>query len=61
VKNRIFLKLYVAALLIIVACTLTMAVLLHHAWVGMLRGQIETSLRQKTLMFASRVAEAPPA
>ena len=52
---------YVAALLIIVACTLTMAVLLHHAWVGMLRGQIETSLRQKTLMFASRVAEAPPA
>ncbi len=60
-KNRIFLKLYVAALLIIVACTLTMAVLLHHAWVGMLRGQIETSLRQKTLMFASRVAEAPPA
>ena len=60
-KNRIFLKLYVAALLIIVACTLTMAVLLHHAWVGMLRGQIETSLRQKTLMFAARVAEAPPA
>ena len=60
-KNRIFLKLYLAALLIIVACALTMAVLLHHAWVGMLRGQIETSLRQKTLMFASRVAETPPA
>ncbi len=59
-KNRIFLKLYVAALLIIVACTLTMAVLLRHAWVGMLHDQIETSLRQKTLMFASRVAEAPP-
>ncbi|MGA3053228.1 MAG: ATP-binding protein [Candidatus Korobacteraceae bacterium] len=60
-KNRIFLKLYLAALLIIVACTLTMAVLLRHAWVGMLRGEIETSLRQKTLMFASRVAGAPPA
>ncbi len=59
-KNRIFLKLYLAALLIIVACTLTMAVLLRHAWVGMLHDQIETSLRQKTLMFASRVAEAPP-
>ena len=59
-KNRIFLKLYLAALLIIVACTLTMAVLLRHAWVGMLRGEIETSLRQKTLMFAGRVALAPP-
>jgi two-component system phosphate regulon sensor histidine kinase PhoR len=61
VKSRIFLKLYFAALLVIVACTLTMAVLVRHAWVGMLRGEIETSLRQKTLMFASRVEEAPPA
>ena len=52
---------YFAALLVIVACTLTMAVLVRHAWVGMLRGEIETSLRQKTLMFASRVEEAPPA
>ena len=60
-KSRIFLKLYLAALLVIVACTLTMAVLVRHAWVGMLRGEIETSLRQKTLMFASRVEEAPPA
>jgi two-component system phosphate regulon sensor histidine kinase PhoR len=61
VKSRIFLKLYLAALLVIVACVLTMAVLVRHAWIGMLRGQIETSLRQKTLMFASRVQEAPPA
>jgi two-component system phosphate regulon sensor histidine kinase PhoR len=60
VKSRIFLKLYLAALLIIVACTLTMAVLVRHAWVGMLRGEIESSLRQKTVMFASRVALAPP-
>ena len=60
-KSRIFLKLYFAALLVIVACTLTMAVLVRHAWVGMLRGEIETSLRQKTLMFAFRVAEAPAA
>ena len=37
-----------------------MAVLIRHAWEGMLRSEIETSLRQKTLMFASRVAEAPP-
>jgi two-component system, OmpR family, phosphate regulon sensor histidine kinase PhoR len=61
VKSRIFLKLYLAALLVIAACTLTMAVLVRHAWVGMLRGEVETSLRQKTLMFASRVEEAPPA
>jgi two-component system, OmpR family, phosphate regulon sensor histidine kinase PhoR len=61
VKSRIFLKLYLAALLVIVACILTMAVLVRLAWVGMLRGQIETSLRQETLMFASRVQEAPPA
>ncbi len=59
-KSRIFLKLYLAALLVIVACTLTMAVLVRHAWVGMLRGEIETSLRQKTLMFASRVAGSSP-
>ncbi len=60
-KRRIFLKLYLAALVIIVACVLTMAMLVRHAWVGMLRSEIETSLRQKTLMFASRVEEAPPA
>ncbi len=60
-KSRIFLKLYLAALLVIAACTFTMAVLIRHAWVGMLRSEIETSLRQKTLMFASRVEEAPPA
>ena len=60
-KSRIFLKLYLAAVLVIGAGTLTMAVLVRHAWVGMLRSEIETSLRQKTLMFASRVEEAPPA
>ena len=60
-KSRIFLKLYIAALLIIVASTLTMAVLVRHAWIGMLRGEIETSLRQKTLMVASRIEGAPPA
>ncbi len=59
-KSRIFLKLYLAALLVIVACTLTMAVLVRHAWMDMLRSEIETSLRQKTLMFASRVQETPP-
>jgi len=61
VRSRIFLKLFFAALLIIAACTLTLYVLIEHTWEGMLRSQIETSLRQKTLMFASRVESAPPA
>jgi len=61
VRSRIFLKLFLAALLIIAACTLTLYVLVEHAWEGMLRSEIETSLRQKTLMFASRVEDSPPA
>ncbi len=60
-RSRIFLKLFLAALLIVAACTLTLYVLLEHAWEGMLRSEIETSLREKTLMFASRVESAPPA
>jgi len=61
VRSRIFLKLFLAALLIIAACTLTLYVLIERTWEGMLRSQIETSLRQKTLMFASRVENTPPA
>ena len=34
---------------------------IRHAWESMLRGEIEASLRQKTLMFASRVESSPPA
>ena len=60
-RSRIFLKLFLAALLIIAACTLTLYVLIERTWEGMLRSQIETSLRQKTLMFASRVENTPPA
>jgi len=37
-----------------------MNVLIQKAWEGMLRSEIESSLRQKTLLFASRVASAPP-
>jgi two-component system, OmpR family, phosphate regulon sensor histidine kinase PhoR len=37
-----------------------MDVLVSHAWERMQRSEIETSLRQKTLLFASRVASAPP-
>ncbi len=60
-RSRIFLKLFLAALLIIAACTLTLYVLLERAWEGMLRSEIETSLREKTLMFASRVESSAPA
>jgi two-component system, OmpR family, phosphate regulon sensor histidine kinase PhoR len=60
-RSRIFLKLFLAALIIIAACTLTLNVLIGRSWEGMLRDQVETSLRQKALMFASRVQSSPPA
>ncbi|MGA9564781.1 MAG: ATP-binding protein [Candidatus Korobacteraceae bacterium] len=58
-KSRIFLKLFAAALVLIAACMLTMNVLIQKAWVGMLRSEIESSLREKTLMLASRIASTP--
>lgn len=60
-KSRIFLKLFFAALLVIAACTFTLAGLIRQAWEGMLRSEIEASLRQKTLMFASRIEATPAA
>lgn len=59
-KSRIFVKLFAAALLIIAVCALTMNVLIEKAWVDMLRSEIETSLRQKTVLFASRIGNTPP-
>jgi two-component system, OmpR family, phosphate regulon sensor histidine kinase PhoR len=59
VKSRIFVKLLLAALVVIAACTISFDLLIGHAWESMLRSEIETSLRQKTLMFATRVADAP--
>jgi len=61
VRSRIFLKLFLASLLIIAACTFTLDVLIRRAWEGMLRSEIETSLREKTQMFAARTAGSPPA
>ncbi len=60
-KSRIFVKLFLAALVVIAACTVSLDLLIGRAWESMLRSEIETSLRQKTLMFASRVAEGPAA
>ncbi len=59
-KSRIFLKLFAASLVLIAACMLTMNVLIQKAWEGMLQSEVENSLRQKTLLFASRVANSPP-
>jgi two-component system phosphate regulon sensor histidine kinase PhoR len=59
VKSRIFLKLFAASLVLIAACMLTMNVLTQKAWEGMLRSEIESSLREKTLLFAQQVASAP--
>ncbi len=58
-KSRIFLKLFFAGLLVIAACTLSLAGLVRKAWEDMLRHDIETSLEQKTLMFASLVETSP--
>ena len=60
-RRRIFLKLFLAALLVITASTLTLSALIRQAWTGMLRSEIQTSLRQKTLMFASRATSVAPA
>lgn len=60
-KSRIFVKLFVAALVVIAACTISLDLLIGRTWENMLRTQIETSLRQKTMMFATRVADASPA
>jgi two-component system phosphate regulon sensor histidine kinase PhoR len=56
VKHRIFFKLVLVFALVIAAATLTLDVFVTQAWEGSLRQQIESSLRQKTAMFASRVS-----
>jgi len=60
VKSRIFLKLFLTALVVIAACTISLNLLIGRAWENMLRSRIETSLRQKAIMVATRVEEAPP-
>jgi two-component system phosphate regulon sensor histidine kinase PhoR len=59
VRTRIFVKLFAASLVLIAACMLTMNVLIQRAWEAMLRSEIESSLREKTLLFAQQVAGAP--
>jgi len=59
VKNRIFFKLVFVFTLVIAAATLTLDIVITHAWESSLRQQIESNLRQKTAMFASRVSSTP--
>jgi two-component system phosphate regulon sensor histidine kinase PhoR len=59
VKSRIFVKLFVAALVVIAACTISLDWLIHNAWQNMLLKEIHTSLQQKTQMFALRVQSVP--
>lgn len=58
-KSRIFVKLFLAALVVIAACTISLDLLISRTWENMLRSQIETSLRQKAMMLATRVEGAP--
>jgi two-component system, OmpR family, phosphate regulon sensor histidine kinase PhoR len=55
VRNRIFLKLLAAFLLIITATAAVVDFSIHRAWERTLRGEIERNLRQKAVMLANRV------
>ncbi len=54
-RNRIFFKLLAAFALVIAAVTALLDFSVRGAWEDSLRQDIERNLRQKTLMFASRV------
>ncbi len=54
-RSRIFLKLVVAAALVIVTATLTLDIFIRKSWESSLRSEIETSMQQKTMLFAERV------
>ena len=54
-RNRIFVKLLTAFVLVIAAVTVTLDFSIRRAWENSLREEIERNLIQKTLMFAARV------
>jgi two-component system phosphate regulon sensor histidine kinase PhoR len=55
VKSRIFLKLFGAALIIILAATAILDFAIRRAWKASLRSQIEVALRQKTALAAQQI------
>ena len=54
-RNRIFVKLLAAFLVVIAAATLTLDLSVRHSWERSLQQQIERDLRQKTQLFADHV------
>lgn len=54
-KQRIYFKLLLAFLLVIVVATVTLDLLVRRSWEKSLRQETETALRQKVAMFADRV------
>ena len=56
--KRLFLRLLAAFVLVIAVATVTLDISIRRAWEKSLRQEIERSLRQKTLMLASRVDSA---
>jgi len=60
VKSRIFVKLFLAGLVVIATCTLALDLVISRAWEGMLRSELQTSLQEETQLFALRVADTPP-
>jgi two-component system, OmpR family, phosphate regulon sensor histidine kinase PhoR len=55
VRNRIFFKLLLAFLPVIVVTAFTLDTAIRRAWEGTLRDEIQRSLSQKAVMFAHRV------
>jgi two-component system phosphate regulon sensor histidine kinase PhoR len=58
VRSRIFLKLTLSALLLIIVATIIVDFTIRSAWEDSLRNEIQLSLTQKTLMFANQVQDA---
>jgi two-component system phosphate regulon sensor histidine kinase PhoR len=55
VKQRVFFKLLLAFLFVIVVATVTLDLLVRRSWEKSLRHETEAALRQKVAMFADRV------
>jgi two-component system phosphate regulon sensor histidine kinase PhoR len=58
VRSRIFLKLTISALILIVVATVIIDFAVRHAWEDSLRNEIQLSLTQKVLLFANQVQDA---
>jgi two-component system phosphate regulon sensor histidine kinase PhoR len=59
VRTRIFFKLLLAFLAVVVVTSLVIDVVMRRAWESALRDEIQRSLTQKTLLFAHRVENDP--